>query len=290
MHPTDVTDPTDAALAALAARIRFVLVEPVHPGNIGAAARAIKAMGFGRLAVVAPQARGWREHAEAIAMATHGAEVLAHAPLEPDLTSALRGVHLAFATTGYAREFGPRLVDLRGAAAEVRAALADPAREVAFVFGTERSGLTNADVERCQACCAIPADPRFGSLNLAQAVQVVAYECRLALLESIGADPIGKPAVAKPLVGNAFEAEPPASVDATERMLDHLERALVELGYLDPAEPRRLLARLRRLFTRAQPTASEIDILRGVAAAIIRRKSERKGERKGESAGSGRAS
>jgi tRNA/rRNA methyltransferase len=147
--------------------------------------------------------------------------------------------------------------------------LGAPDREVAFVFGTERSGLTNADVERCQACCAIPADPQHGSLNLAQAVQVVAYECRLALLE----------AALAPFVGNPFEAEPPASVETTEGMLDHLERALVALGYLDPADPRRLLARLRRLLTRAQPTASEVDILRGIAAAIIQRKSERAGAR-----------
>lgn len=263
-------DATASAFAALAARVRFVLVAPSHPGNIGAAARAIKTMGFPRLSVVAPLAPDFRAHADAVALATHGVDVLASAATEPDLTQALRGVHLAFAASGYAREFGPRLVDLRAAAAEARTALAAPEREVAFVFGTERSGLTNEDVERCHACCAIPADPRHGSLNLAQAVQVVAYECRMALLQSLHL----------PLVANPFEAETPASVDATERMLDHLERALVALGYLDPADPRRLLARLRRMLTRAQPTASEVDILRGIAAAIIQRKSERVGTRR----------
>lgn len=253
-----------------AARVRFVLVEPSHPGNIGAAARAINAMGFGRLSVVAPHEPGYRQHAEAVALATHGADVLAAASTAPDLTQALHGVHLAFATSGYAREFGPRLVDLRAAAAEARDALAVPGREVAFVFGTERSGLANTDVERCHACCAIPADARNGSLNLAQAVQLVAYESRLALLEAQHA----------PGVSSPFESEAPASVEATEGMLDHLERALVELGYLDPADPRRLLARVRRLLTRAQPTATEVDILRGIAAAIIQRKSERAGTRR----------
>lgn len=249
-------------------RVRFVLVEPSHPGNIGAAARAVKAMGFARLAVVAPRVAEFKQHPEALVFAVGAADVLAAATVAGNLADALAGVHTAYAMTGYTREFGPRLVALREAAAEMRAALASTEGDVAFVFGTERTGLTNADVERCQACCAIPANPEFASLNLAQAVQVTAYECRLALLEGGGA------------VASRFAEEPPVSVEAREKMLAHLEQALIALEYLDPANPGRLMARLRRLFNRAQPTASENDILRGIAAAILQRKSERIGRKK----------
>lgn len=265
-----VESTASAAFVRHAARVRFVLVEPSHPGNIGAAARALRTMGFARLAVVAPQVPQFHAHADAVALATHGADVLASASVHASLAEALHGVQLAFAMTGYAREFGPRLVDLRSAAAESTHVLARPDGEVAFVFGTERSGLANTDVERCHACCAIPADARHGSLNLAQAVQVAAYECRLALLAAVRA----------PAVTHRFDAEPAASVDATEGMLDHLERALLAMGYLHPDDPRRLMARLRRLLARAQPTASEVDILRGVAAAIIQRKSDRAGSKR----------
>jgi tRNA/rRNA methyltransferase len=177
-------------------------------------------------------------------------------------------VRLSFAMTGYAREFGPPLTDLRSAVARARAHLAAGPGDVAFVFGGERNGLGNEDVERCSACCAIAADAAAPSLNLAQAVQVAAYECRLALLGG-AIDPGMTP----------FAEEPPASHEHIEGMFAHLEQALVALGYLDPAEPKRLMARLRRLLARARPTDSETDILRGIAAAIIERRAERAGRR-----------
>lgn len=255
---------------AAAERIRFVLVAPSHPGNIGAAARAIRTMGFGRLAVVAPREAGFRRHEEALAFATHAVEVLQAASVHERLSQALEGVRLSFAMTGYAREFGPPLVDLRSAAARARAHVEREPGDVAFVFGAERNGLANEDVERCSACCAIAADARAASLNLAQAVQVAAYECRLAL------------------VGGAIDARltpfgeaPPASHDRIESMFVHLEQALVALGYLDPAQPKRLMSRLRRLLARAQPSDAEVDILRGIAAAIIERRAERVGRKGG---------
>lgn len=262
---------SDREFARRAARVRFVLVAPSHPGNIGAAARALKTMGFARLAVVAPREPDFKSHAEAVAFAAGAADVLGLATVHPDLVDALRGVHFALAMTGYSREFGPRFVDLRAAAAEARALLdagGAAAAEAAFVFGTERSGLENKDVERCHACCAIPADPAHPSLNLAQAVQVAAYECRLAL------HPAAVP-------HDRFAAEPPASVEAVEGMLAHLQRALTAIGYHDPAEPKHLMARLRRLIARARPTQSEIDILRGVCAAIESPKDERRGRKHG---------
>ncbi len=261
---------SDGEFARLASRVRFVLVAPSHPGNIGAAARAIKTMGFARLAVVAPRAPDFKSHAEAVAFAAGAADVLQRATVHADLVDALRGVHFALAMTGYSREFGPPLLDLRTAVGQVRALLdagGAAAAEVAFVFGTERSGLRNEEVERCQACCAIPADAAHPSLNLAQAVQVAAYECRLALH-------------AAALPNERFAAEPPASVEAIEGMLAHLERALTAIGYHDPAEPKHLMARLRRLFARARLTQSEIDILRGVCAAMERRKDERRGRKR----------
>ena len=251
---------------AIADQVRFVLVAPSHPGNIGAAARALKTMGWHRLAVVAPKVADFREHEAALAFASNAPDVLRSASVHTTLADALQGVRLAFAMTGYAREFGPRLTDLRAAVVEARGALAD-AGHVAFVFGTERDGLRNEDVERCQVCCAIPADADYGSLNLAQAVQVTAYECRLGLA---GAGDVASP----------FDDDPPASIDSVESMHRHLEEALVALGYLDPAQPKRLMSRLRRLLTRAQPSAKEIDILRGIAAAIVARKSERAGSKR----------
>jgi tRNA/rRNA methyltransferase len=251
-------------------RLRFVLVAPSHPGNIGAAARAIRTMGFRRLAVVAPCERGFRDHGEALAFATHAVDVLQAATVHETLAQALEGVRLSFAMTGYAREFGPPLADLRSAAARASEHLSAEPGDVAFVFGAERNGLANDDVERCSACCAIAADAQAASLNLAQAVQVAAYECRLALLGR-AIDPRLTP----------FTAEPTASHDRIEGMFAHLEQALVALGYLDPAQPKRLMSRLRRLLARAQPSEVEVDILRGIAAAIIQRRAERVGRRAG---------
>jgi tRNA/rRNA methyltransferase len=255
---------------AAADRIRFVLVAPSHPGNIGAAARAIRTMGFRRLAVVAPREPGFRSHDEALAFATHAADVLQAASVHESLTQALDGVRLSFAMTGYAREFGPPLLDLRSAAARAHAHLDGEPGDVAFVFGAERNGLANEDIERCSACCAIAADAQAASLNLAQAVQVAAYECRLALAGG-AIDPRLTP----------FAAETPASHDHIEGMFAHLEQALVALGYLDPAQPKRLMSRLRRLLARAQPSDAEVDILRGIAAAIVERRAERAGRKGG---------
>lgn len=262
--------------ATLARTVRFVLVAPSHPGNIGAAARAVKTMGFARLAVVNPRRVDFRNDPEAVALAVGAIDVLRAATDHADLSAALTGVGRAYAMTGYTRQFGPPLIDLRNACVEASALLGthEPSTnqpgtnrqaDVAFVFGTERSGLTNDEVAVCHASCAIPADREHGSLNLAQAVQVVAYEMRIALSSEAPA--------------SRFEAESPAGVEALESMYRHLEQALIALEYLDPDVPRKLLSRLRRLLARAQPTQSEIDILRGICAAIIKRKSERVGSK-----------
>lgn len=253
-------------------RVRFVLVAPSHPGNIGAAARALKTMGFARLTVVRPKHADYRTQPDAIALATGAADVLAASASHAVLADALEGVRLAYAMTGYDREFGPPLADLRSCAAEASARVTGSGDEVAFVFGTERSGLENDDVERCQRCCAIPADAAFASLNLAQAVQVAAYECRLALSGASQVAPEQR----------RFAADDrPAPVEALERFYVHLEQALTIVGAHDPAEPKRLMQRLRRLFNRAHPTQTEIDLLRGVTAAIIESRADRAGRKRG---------
>jgi tRNA/rRNA methyltransferase len=254
-----------------ASRVRFVLVEPSHPGNIGAAARAIRTMGFTRLAVVAPKDALYRSHPDAIAFATGAGDVLEQSTAHATLTEALGGVTTAVAMSGYDREFGPPLVDLRTCAAQIAGRLPD-GEEIALVFGTERSGLTNDDILRCQVCCAIPADPGFPSLNLAQAVQVAAYELPLALQDG-----------APPIAGQRRfgQEELPAPVQALEALYAHLERALITVGAHDPAEPKRLMQRLRRLLNRARPTQTEVDVLRGVIAAIIESRSDRAGRKSG---------
>jgi tRNA/rRNA methyltransferase len=252
--------------------IRIVLCRPSHPGNIGAAARAVKTMGFRRLVVVAPKHPDFLEQADAVAMATGAADVLVAAESRPTLVDALAGVTTAYAMTGYDRQFGPALADLRSCALAGAGQLAAGLdAEIAFVFGTERAGLSNEDIERCQICCAIPADPAFSSLNLAQAVQVAAYELQLALRATHGVHD------AQHRFG---PDELPATVDAIESAYAHLEQALTAIGFLDPSEPKRLMPRLRRLFNRARPTPTELDLLRGICAAIIEARSERAGRKK----------
>lgn len=253
-----------------------MLVEPSHVGNIGSCARALRAMGFDRLVVVRPRDPGFRDAAEAVALAAGAADVLAQAQVFDSLAQALQGVQLAFATTGYAREFGPETIEVR-AAAQRAAALAQHGQgQIAFVFGPERTGLANVDVQRCQLCCSIPADPVRGSLNLAQAAQVVAYETRRELLAS--AQLRDRPAPRRDYTqSEPRPAELGASVEQAEAMFTHLEQGLVALGYLDAAQPKHLMARLRRLLTRAAPSVTEIDILRGIAAAMVRPRRERAG-------------
>jgi tRNA/rRNA methyltransferase len=254
-------------------RVRFVLVEPTLAANIGAAARAIKTMGFQRLVVVNPRDPAYRTDRDAVALATGAADVLAASGSVASLTEALAGAGLAVAMTGYDREFGPPLNDLRSVAAEAATyLLQQQSGDVAFVFGTERSGLANADVLRCQVCCAIPANPQFASLNLAQSVQVTAYEAQLALRSTAAIQP-----------GQLrFSADdPPAGVDALEKFYDHFEQAATAVGFHDPAEPKTLMVRVRRLFNRARPTQTEVDLLRGVLAAVIEARAERAGRKRG---------
>jgi tRNA/rRNA methyltransferase len=231
-----------------------VLVEPSHPGNVGAAARALKTMGFSRLILVAPRVAHVQTDPEAVAMASGADDVLASARIAPTLADALAGIQWSVALTARVREYGPPQLAPRAAAGA--ACHHVEGGDVAFVFGNERTGLSNEHVERCSALAHIPANPAYSSLNLAQAVQVLAYELRMAYLgESIA------PA--------ASDLGQRASSDEIERMFVHLENALITLDFLDPANPKKLMSRLRRLFARAGLEREEVNIVRGIAKHIL---------------------
>ena len=232
--------------------IRVVLCAPVHPGNIGAAARAMKTMGLARLYLVAPRRF---PDPEAEWRASRADDVLAHATVCTTLDEALAGVGLAVACSARTRELAVVQVTAREAAADV-IALART-QQVACVFGNETYGLTTAEVNRCQLLATIPANPRYSSLNLAAAVQVLAYEMRLAAME--GALASGK-------------ARQLASFEELEGLYAHLEQGMVEAGFFNPQHPKKLMPRLRRLFARARLEREEVNILRGIVKAFQRRK------------------
>ncbi|HEY1608187.1 MAG TPA: RNA methyltransferase [Paraburkholderia sp.] len=250
---------------------RFVLVEPSHPGNVGAAARALKTMGFSRLVLVAPRIAQVQSDPEAIAMASGADDVLASAHVVPTLADALAGVRWSLALTARTREYGPPPRAPREAV--IDACRQVPHGDIALVFGNERTGLSNEDVERCSALAHIPANPAYSSLNLAQAVQVLAYELRLAYLD-------GGAGAVPPETGGAGSvgATPLAASEDIERMFVHLENALIALEFLDPANPKKLMSRLRRLFARSGLEREEVSIVRGIAKHILLLKGKTDGE------------
>nr|WP_249181723.1 RNA methyltransferase [Burkholderia dolosa] len=238
---------------------RFVLVEPSHPGNVGAAARALKTMGFSRLVLVAPRVPHVQSDPDAIAMASGADDVLASAHVVPTLGDALSGVHWSVALTARTREYGPPRLAPRAAAAHARVQVGTG--DVALVFGNERTGLANEHVEQCSALAHIPANPAYSSLNLAQAVQVLAYELRVAFLECEG----GREPPPQAQAGGGTLAQS----EEIERMYAHLESALIALEFLDPRNPKKLMPRLRRLFSRTALEREEVNILRGIAKHIL---------------------
>ena len=232
-----------------AVNTRFILIETSHAGNVGAAARAIKVMGFDELVLVAPRFADVLRSPEAEAMASGATEVLRSARIVATLADALSDTTHACATAMTPRDFGPPTVAPRAHLA----ALAGTAHRVAFVFGSERYGLSNEDVYRCHACLSIPTSPGYGSLNLAQAVQLVAYEWRQAL---------GGFEVAARTAPVQF-----ATLGAVDGALEHWRDLLEQIGYFDPKVPRKLMPRLQQLLNRAELSNDEVQILRGIARA-----------------------
>lgn len=235
-------------------RLRFVLVETSHPGNIGAVARAMKTMGFSQLVLVNPRFRDAVKHEEAIAFASGAQDLLAAAKIVSSIDDALEGCNYAAGLSARLREFSPPVTTPRVLTAHLAA---ESGLNAALVFGSERYGLPNEIVEKCNVLINIPANPEYSSLNLAQAVQVMAYEARVA---SVGN--------ALPSTAIGFQGDA-ASVAQIDGMYAHLEQALVEIDFLDPDNPKKLMPRLKRLFSRTQLETEEVNILRGIARQIL---------------------
>ncbi len=272
-------------------KTRFILIHTSHAGNVGAAARAMKTMGFDDLVLVAPRWANVLRREETIQRASGALDVLEKCRIVDTLDEALEGMTHLCATAMTPRDFGPPTVTPRVhfellSKAEQRksisrgleanssndfspemAASAEnlPQQGIGFLFGSERFGMRNEDVYRCHACLSIPSNPHFGSLNIGAALQVIAYEWRLAL------GGFAATAGAGAVVG-AATAGAMADVTQVAGMLTHLEQSLVALGFLDPAAPKKLMPRLNQLFNRAGVTQEEIHILRGIAKAILQSK------------------
>lgn len=252
---------------------RFILINTSHAGNVGAAARAIKTMGFDDLVLVAPRWPNVLRREETIQRASGALDVLDKCRIVDTLDEALDGITHLCSTAMTPRDFGPPtttprehfealskkelLAHMPSAPGSDLMPESPPKRQqgIGFLFGSERFGMRNEDVYRCHVCLSIPSNPNFGSLNIGAALQVIAYEWRLAL----GG------------FGVQAATAPSHLADAAQvtGMLTHLEQSLVALGFLDPAAPKKLMPRLNALFNRAQVTQEEIHILRGIAKAIL---------------------
>jgi tRNA/rRNA methyltransferase len=237
----------------------FVLVQPSHAGNIGAAARALKVMGFHQLTVVNPRQSDFALHPEAVAFASGAQALLDSARSAASLEQALSSTTLAIAVSAAGREFSAPPITPEAAAA---LALSETARggKVSWVFGTERTGLSIAQAQQCQALCSIESHPEYGSLNLAQAVQVVAYAARAAVRAPANVNN------SPPIESEGHRGF--ARLDQVEGLLLHLEQTLIRIEFLNPDQPKRLMPRLRRLLARTRLEQEEVDILRGICSSV----------------------
>ncbi|KQZ60389.1 RNA methyltransferase [Lysobacter sp. Root559] len=231
-------------------QLRIVLVGTQHPGNIGSAARAMKTMGLSRLALVAPEKA---PNHESLALAAGADDVLAAATVHATLAEALADCRLVLGCTARSRRVALDQLDPREAAGRMLTEAVGGA-QVALVFGRERTGLDNEELQLCHAAVHIPADPGYSSLNLAAAVQVLAYELRMAAL------------AAAPAVPAAGRADPPASHAQLEGFFAQLGETLDAIDFHKGRAPESALRKLRRLFLRAELDEREVRLLRGILA------------------------
>lgn len=233
-------------------QVAFILSHPSHPGNIGSCARAIKTMGFSQLILINP--KDYPNH-QATALASGAHDILKNAKVVPSLDEALKPFHYIIGASARQRSLSWPCADSRTTAKEVVGKLSNSDQKVAILFGTENSGLSNDELRACDKHVYIPSNPDYGSLNLAQAVQVISYELRMQILE--GHLP-------------ALEERTQASYDQKEGFYQHLEATLRHLEILNPNQPRQLMGRLRRIFNRAELDETEVNILRGILKAILK--------------------
>ena len=231
--------------------VRIVLINTTHPGNIGATARAMKTMGLAHLSLVAPK---YFPHAEATARAAGAADVLDNSQVCATFADAILDCGVVLGVSARSRTISWPQWDARAASRHIISAAQNG--QVALVFGSERVGLSNADMDHCHGLVQIPANSDYASLNLAAAVQVLSYELRMAALELADSE-------CSPLPEHV-----PANAQDVERFYEHLRQTLVTLEFLDPENPRQLIRRLRRLFNRALPDTMELNLLRGILSAV----------------------
>lgn len=245
-------------------RVRFILTEPSHPGNVGSAARAVKNMGFSDLWLAAPKSRDMAQAEEAISLASGATDILAQTQVAESLEQALAPVTLSFALTARPRDLGPPACDIREAAQlAVEHLTLHSQNQVAVVLGCERSGLTNDQIAACQRVCHIPANPVYSSLNVAQALQLAAWELRYALVapeQRLPQTPDLKPDPGKT----------PATAQSIHALFTHWEEALIAVKFLDPEHPKKLVPRMKHLFQRSNLSQDEVDMLRGLCTAMIK--------------------
>jgi tRNA/rRNA methyltransferase len=241
---------------SLFSRLRFVLVETSRAGNIGSVARAMKTMGFSELVLVSPRCAAPLNDPEAVAFASGATDVLQGARIVDSISEALEGSNFAAAVSARLREFSPPVWTPRAFSSHV---MAQADLRPALILGNERVGLPNEIVEKCNVLINIPANPAYSSLNLSQAAQVLAYECRMAAIGD-----------SLPETGIGFQGDA-ASLTQIEGMYAHLEEALVSIGFLNADNPKKLMPRLKRLFSRTQLETEEVNILRGIARQMLKR-------------------
>ncbi len=245
---------------AQAQLLRWVLVETSHPGNVGSAARALKTMGFSDLRLISPKIPGIAEAPEALALASGAADILESSQESPTLESAVQDCPLVLGLTSRDREFGPPALNWQDARLLIKAALASK-QKVALLFGPERTGLDNHHLSLCTHRVWLDANPLYPSLNLAQAIMVCAFTLRESLQGDIESSQPDESALS--------DYADPAVVAA---MLEHWREGLEAIGYLDPANPKKLMPRLQALFARTRLHKEEIDLLRGIAKQMLLRK------------------
>jgi tRNA (cytidine32/uridine32-2'-O)-methyltransferase len=253
-------------IPAMLDRVRIVMVETRHPGNIGAAARAMKTMGLMDLRLIRPVRF---PDQEAFARATDGAlDVLDRAQVCADLDEAIGDADLVIGTSARQRRIPWPCITPRQLGDRL---IAEPDMKVAVMFGREDRGLTNEELQRCNLHVSIPSNSEYGVLNVASAVQLISYELRLALVGDEVELPEARSRRYSMTLPELDWDEPPASNQDVDRLLAHLERVATESGFLDPDNPAQVSSRLRRLFMRARPDKMEVGILRGILASIEKR-------------------
>jgi len=271
------------------------MVSPTHPGNVGSAARAIKNMGFGDLVLVNPKDSSILAHEEALALASGAVDILETAQIAPDLDTALTGITLAFALTARTRDMGPPSLDIRQTAQLSRTHLNNHTdTRIAIVLGTERTGLDNDDISRCHRICHIPANPSYSSLNVSQALLLAAWELNYAMqappatarhisttvpaaasqsLSTVTQELTERPdrLLSTPAHGYSDIADRDyAPAEKVEAFINHWESALIGIDFLNPNHPKKLMPRMRYMFTRIHMTQEEVDMMRGVCTNILK--------------------